>query len=98
MVSTAEERKTLSFRCFTKYVGVAFFRGGSLRPIPPGESRSKDTRYLDIHEDNRVDKAQLAAWVKQASRLPGWGKVAIGPDDRCQRAGVKRITGLFAQL
>ena len=38
---------------------------------PPGESKSKDTRYLDIHEDDQLDEAQLAAWVKQASQLPG---------------------------
>jgi hypothetical protein len=50
---------------------VAFFRGTSLRPVPPGESRSKEVRYLDIHEDDQVDEAQLAAWVKQASLLPG---------------------------
>src|SRR5437899_2313593 len=37
----------------------------------PGESKSKDTRYLDIHEDDQFDEAQLAAWVKQASQLPG---------------------------
>jgi hypothetical protein len=61
----------LSFHCFTNYVKVAFFRGASLRPLPPGASKSKDTRYLDIHEDDQVDEAQLAAWVKQASLLPG---------------------------
>ena len=61
----------LSFHCFTNYVKVAFFRGTSLRPVPPGESRSKDTRYLDIREDDQPDEAQLAAWVKQASQLPG---------------------------
>jgi hypothetical protein len=61
----------LSFHCFTKYVKVAFFRGASLRPVPPGESKSKDTRYLDIREDDQLDEAQLAAWVKQASLLPG---------------------------
>ena len=61
----------LSFHCFTKYVKVAFFRGASLRPIPPGESKQKDVRYLDIHEDDKLDEAQFAAWVKQASRLPG---------------------------
>src|SRR5882757_5623637 len=61
----------LSFHCFTKYVKVAFFRGTSLRPVPPGESKSKDTRYLDLHEDDPLDEAQLAAWVKQASLLPG---------------------------
>jgi hypothetical protein len=61
----------LSFHCFAKYVKVAFFRGMSLSPVPPGESKSKDTRYLDIHEDDQLDEAQLAAWVKQASLLPG---------------------------
>jgi hypothetical protein len=61
----------LSFHCFTKYIKVAFFRGASLRPLPPGESKSKEVRYLDIHEDDQLDEAQLAAWVKQASRLPG---------------------------
>ena len=50
---------------------VAFFRGTSLRPVPPGASKSKDTRYIDIHEDDQVDEAQLSAWVKQASLLPG---------------------------
>jgi hypothetical protein len=61
----------LGIHCFTKYVKVAFFRGTSLHPVPPGESKSKDTRYLDIHEDDQLDEAQLAAWVKQASQLPG---------------------------
>jgi hypothetical protein len=28
-------------------------------------------RYLDIHEHDQIDEAQLAAWVKQASLLPG---------------------------
>ena len=60
----------LGVHCLTKYVKVAFFRGASLRPVPPGESKSKDTRYLDIHE-GQFDEAQLAAWVKQASQLPG---------------------------
>jgi hypothetical protein len=61
----------LSFHCFTKYVKVAFFRGSSLRPVPPGESKHKEVRYLDIHEDDQFDEAQLAAWVKHASQLPG---------------------------
>ena len=60
----------LSFHVFTKYVKVTFFRGASLRPLPPGESKHKDVRYLDIREAD-LDKAQLAAWVKQASQLPG---------------------------
>ena len=62
----------LDFHCFTKYVKIAFFRGTSLRPVPPGESKHKEVRYLDIHEDDQLDEAQFAAWVKQASQLPGW--------------------------
>ncbi|RWB94576.1 MAG: DUF1801 domain-containing protein [Mesorhizobium sp.] len=60
----------LSFHVFTRYVKVTFFRGTSLRPVPPGESKHKDVRYLDIYED-QLDEAQFAAWVKQASQLPG---------------------------
>jgi hypothetical protein len=61
----------LSLHCFAKYIKVAFFRGTSLRPVPPGESKQKEVRYLDIHEDDPFDDAQFAAWVKQASQLPG---------------------------
>src|SRR5262245_28414143 len=61
----------LGIHCFNKYVKVAFFRGKSLRPLPPGESKQKEVRYLDIHEDDALDEAQLADWVKQASQLPG---------------------------
>src|SRR5438132_7731364 len=64
----------LGFHCMTKYVKVAFFRGTSLRPLPPGESKQKEVRYLDIHEDDQLDEVQFAAWVKQASQLPGWGR------------------------
>src|SRR5688572_25125890 len=60
----------LNFHCFTKYVKVAFFRGTSLRPVPPGESKHKEVRYVDIRE-GELDEAQLATWVKQASQLPG---------------------------
>jgi len=61
----------LGIHVFTKYVKVAFFAGTSLRPVPPGPSKSKNTRYLNIHEGDQLDEAQLVAWVKQASQLPG---------------------------
>ena len=60
----------LSFHVFARYIKVAFFRGLLLQPVPPVESKSKDTRYLHIHEGG-FDEKQFAAWVKQASRLPG---------------------------
>ena len=66
-----EGRWFLSFHCFTKYVKVTFFRGNSLKPMPPGESKQKEVRYLDMREDDKLDEAQFIAWVKQASELPG---------------------------
>ncbi len=39
--------------------------------VPPGESKTKETRYLEIHEDDQFDEVQFAGWVKQASQLPG---------------------------
>ncbi len=45
--------------------------GTSPRPVPPGESKQKEGRYLDVHEDDQLDEAQLADWVKEASQLPG---------------------------
>jgi hypothetical protein len=62
----------VSFHCFAKYVKVAFFRGTSLTPALPGDSKSKTTRYLDIREDDRLDEKQLASWIKQAAAIPGW--------------------------
>ena len=59
----------LSLHVFSKYVKVAFFRGAELDPLPPGTSKQKHVRYLDIREDG-FDEKQFAAWVKQASRLP----------------------------
>jgi len=61
----------LSFHVFTNYVKVAFFRGALLEPVPPVESKSKDTRYLHLREHEPLDEAQFTAWVEQASRLPG---------------------------
>jgi hypothetical protein len=54
---------------------VAFFRGTSLRPVPPGASKGKDTRYIDIHQGDELVEAQMANWVKQAAALPGF----LGP-------------------
>jgi hypothetical protein len=62
----------LSFHVFTHYVKVTLFRGTALRPVPPGPSKVKDTRYLDIRDSDSLDEAQMASWVKQAAELPGW--------------------------
>ena len=62
----------LGVHVYTRYIKLAFFRGTSLKPPPPGASKSKGVRYLDIHEDDALDEAQLARWFKQAAALPGW--------------------------
>jgi hypothetical protein len=61
----------LGLHCYTKYIKIAFFRGAELQPPPPGKSKQKDVRYLDIHEHDAIDEAQLADWIRQASEWPG---------------------------
>lgn len=61
----------VTFRCFTKYVKVTFFRGTSLDPMPPGASKHPEQRHLDIQEEDDLDEEQLAAWLRQAAELPG---------------------------
>lgn len=65
----------LSLHVFTHYVKLTFFQGRSLRPLPPGPGKDKNTRYLDIREDDELDEAQLASRVRQAAALPGF----LGP-------------------
>ena len=60
----------LSFHVFTRYVKVTFFKGTSLRPVPPGGT-AKEARWIDIHEAD-LDEAQMARWIEQASSIPGW--------------------------
>ncbi len=61
----------LGIHCFTRYVKVSFFKGAALRPMPPGPSKQKEVRYLDIYENDALDEAQFSDWVSQASRIPG---------------------------
>jgi hypothetical protein len=62
----------LSYHCFTKYIKVTFFRGTSLNPLPPVESKDPDTRYFHIDEGGQIDEKLLGSWIKQASEIPGW--------------------------
>ena len=61
----------LGFHCIAKYVKVAFFRGASLNPPPPVESKQDEVRYHHIHENDGIDEELVASWVRQASELPG---------------------------
>lgn len=71
LYGAGDEGWFLSLHCFDRYVKVAFFRGASLSPLPPGASKQKEVRYLDLHEGDPPDDAQVASWIRQASRLPG---------------------------
>jgi hypothetical protein len=62
----------LGVHCFDKYIKLAFFRGAALDPVPPVGSKDPNTRYLHIFEDEPVDEAQLADWIRQAAAIPGW--------------------------
>lgn len=75
----------LSFHTFTNYIKVTFFRGTSLRPIPPVGSKDPNARYFHVHEDDELDEELVARWIRQAAALPGWiirsdsGRRATGP-------------------
>ena len=62
----------LSFHVFTRYVKVTFLNGSSLDPLPPMESKDKETRYYHIYEDGQIDEELVAKWVRQAAATPGW--------------------------
>ena len=62
----------LAFHVFTRYVKVTFFRGASLRPLPPVESKDKNTRYFHFSEEDQLDEGLVSSWIRQASELPGW--------------------------
>jgi hypothetical protein len=62
----------VSFHCFAKYIKVTLFRGRSLEPLPPIESKDPNTRYFHIYEDEPMDEELVTSWIRQASELPGW--------------------------
>lgn len=66
-----EDGWILAMYCYKKYVQITFMQGTSLTPVPPATSKVEGIRYLNIHEDDQLDEAQLTDWIRQASRLPG---------------------------
>ena len=61
----------VSCHVFTRYVKVTFLNGASLRPVPPGSGKDKDSRWVDVYE-GKLDEEQMAEWVRQAAEMPGW--------------------------
>ena len=64
-------QRLASYHVLTRYIRVTFFKGISLRPVPPGSGKDKDARWIDVHEDD-LDADQMATWIRQAAALPGW--------------------------
>lgn len=62
----------LGVHCFNRYIKLTFFRGASLDPLPPVESKDANTRYFHIREGEPIDEERVARWVRQAAALPGW--------------------------
>jgi hypothetical protein len=71
LYGSEEEGWFVSFRCYTRYVQLTFFRGTSLDPVPPKGSKHPEVRYFDIHEEDDLDENLLVSWIRQASNLPG---------------------------
>ena len=61
----------VSCHVFTRYIRVTFFQGASLRPVPAGADKDKDSRWVDIDE-GELEEDQMATWIRQAAALPGW--------------------------
>jgi len=64
----------VSFHIFTNYVKVTFFKGTSLKPVPPG-GQAKEARWIDLREEV-FDEKQIVRWMRQAAKIPGWGDSA----------------------
>ncbi len=62
----------VSFRCFTNYVKLTFFRGAELEPVPPVDFKDPEEKAFHIHEDDDLDEEQLTGWFEQAAAIPGW--------------------------
>lgn len=62
----------MSFHCMSKYVKVAFFKGGALSPPPPVASSDPHVRYFHVHEGEPINESVVAGWIRQAAALPGW--------------------------
>ena len=61
----------MGVHAFDRYLKVSFFNGAALEPMPPETSKQKSVRYFHIREDEPMDEAQMADWIRQAAALPG---------------------------
>jgi hypothetical protein len=66
------------FSCggFAGHVKLMFVNGDALEPVPPVTpvGMGKSTRGVQLESIDDVDELQIAAWMKQATSVPGVGK------------------------
>jgi hypothetical protein len=60
---------------FAGHVKLTFGRGTALEPVPPVTpvGMGKDSRGVDLKSVDDLDVRQAAAWMKQATAIPGFG-------------------------
>ena len=68
----------LGIHVFTRYVKVAFFRGASLHPVPPGESKQQHTRYVGASETVEQRPARAVDAAMRRGALPRLGRLVLG--------------------
>jgi len=65
------------FSCggFAGHVKLTFGRGTDLEPVPPMSpiGMGKQARGVDLASVDDLDERQAAAWMKQATAIPGFG-------------------------
>ena len=71
MYGVEEQGFFLAFAAFQHHINFMFFRGASLKPVPP-DGGQKHARSLRVHESDKLDEKQMVAWIKQAAAIPGW--------------------------
>ncbi len=78
----------LNFHTFTNYVKVAFFRGASLRPVPPA---SPSTRKCATSTSTRTTSSTSRSWRRGSGRRPPCpaGSRSAGRDPRKRSGGCR---------
>jgi hypothetical protein len=65
------------FACggFAGHVKLTFGRGTALEPVPPMApiGMGKQSRGVDLASIDDIDEHRVAAWMRQAAALPGFG-------------------------
>ena len=61
---------------FAGHVKLTFGRGTSLKPVPPVApiGMGKESRGVDLESVGDINERQIAAWMKQATAMPGFGR------------------------